>query len=171
MRKTVKNILIVSDDFLYPKLTKKSCEPGDIYYNDDKNWLRFKIDIKKTFKVPRISKYDAILVDYGFIGRKEEAIELLQDAYTKGIPLAWVGGVPPRYNKDAQIVFPRMKFIHNLPTSSIDDEEILFLLYGMFGPKPKRVLKKQSKKKKVRKKLENDSSLEGLANLIMGKKR
>ena len=142
MKKVLKNILIISDDFYYPDLVKEGCEPGNIYYDDTKNWLRFKIDIRNTFKISKISKYDAILIDYGFIGSKKEAIELLQEAKTKNIQLAWVGGMPPRYNKDAQIMFPKMKFIHNLLASSVDNEEILFLLYGMFSPKPKKVLKK-----------------------------
>lgn len=171
MRKVLKNILIISDDFYYPDLAKKGCEPGDIYYDDTKNWLRFKLDIKKTFKISKISMYDGILIDYGFIGRKEEAIELLQEAKTRNIQLAWIGGLPEHYNKDAQAMFPRLRFIHNLPVSGICNEDILFLLYGMFSgckrksSKPKRVLKKQSKKRKS----DDVSSLKGLADLIMRK--
>ena len=134
MEKVLKNILIISDGFLQSELTQKRCRGGNIYYAKDSNWLRFNIDIRRTFKIPvsKLRKYDAILIDYGFIGRKKEAIELLQEAKTKNIQLAWVGGLSDHYNKDAQIMFPRMKFMHNLPTSNIDSEEILFLLYGMF---------------------------------------
>lgn len=132
MKKTLKRILIISDDFHYPDLLHKGIEPGNIYYNDDQNWLRFKITLKETFKATKPKNFDAILIDYGFIGSKSAAIDLLQEAHSQDVPLAWVGGLPEHYNRDAQETFPKLKFIHNLPFSSIFNEDILFLLYAMF---------------------------------------
>ena len=41
----------------------------------------------------------------------------------------WCGGLNGRYNDDAKKMFPKRKYMHNLPECSIDAEDIIFCLY------------------------------------------
>ncbi len=143
--KKEKKILFITDDFdkISWQSKKKLCEPGNIYYNEKTNYLKFKFDKIDSFEnLDKRKKYDAILIDYGLIGDKKENIEILQLLYSKEIPLAWVGGLGGslHYNKDAKLMFPKQKFLHNLYSSSTGHEEILFLLYGIFNLK-NRIIK------------------------------
>lgn len=140
MKKQLKKILFVTDDFGNHawKIRKELTEPGNVYYGRKSNWLKFKFDKVKSFdKIDHRKKYDAVLIDYGLIGDKKDNITFLQKLYAKDIPLAWVGGLGGcgRYNEDAKKMFPRHRFIHNLPSSTTGHEDMLFLLYDIFNKK------------------------------------
>lgn len=135
MQKILKNILLISDDFKENDIAafKKVVEPGNYYYEREANIFRFNIDILSTFRNINIDKYHAILIDYGFIGgdEEEDAIELLKNARVNNIPLAWVGKFYNLYNSDAKKVFPKLKFLHNLPVSGTEVKDVLNLLYSL----------------------------------------
>ncbi len=132
MKKVLKKILFFTDDF-DQEMLDMSCSDGDFFYNDESNWCRFKIEKITSFKeVDRRKKYDVVLIDFGLLGNREkqgeeENIEGLRYFHNKGIPLAYVGGLPERSNAEARRFFPRIKFLHNLPCSSLSDME--FMLY------------------------------------------
>ncbi|MEN6620639.1 MAG: hypothetical protein ABFD50_03680 [Smithella sp.] len=135
MPKSKKCILLISDDFTDKDAEnfKKKIEPGEYYSREEANIFKFSVDIINSFKNIDIDKYQAILVDYGVIGgdEEEDAIELLKNASVKNIPLAWVGKFYNLYNYDAKKVFPKLKFLHNLPSSSTEEKDVLTLLYSL----------------------------------------
>ena len=147
MKKVLKKVLFISDDFdsmIMDRflITKKFVEPGNIYYSKESNWLKFKIDLIKSFqdiKKKKIKDYDCILIDYGLLGDKKENIKIITDIHNKQIPIGWCGGLSARYNDDAKDMFPKLKFLHNLPSSSTGHEEILFILYEIFGENKDKV--------------------------------
>lgn len=135
MPKYLKNILLISDNFKEKDAEnfKKIVEPGEAYSDKKANIFTFNIDILSSFKNINVNKYSAILVDYGIIGgdEEEEAIGLLKNASIKNIPLAWVGKFYNLYNSDAKKMFPKLKFLHNLPSSGTDARDVLKLLYSL----------------------------------------
>lgn len=142
MSKSLRNVLLISDNFKDKdaEVFKKKVEPGEYYSGKQANLFRFNIDIINSFKNIDVTKYHIILVDYGLIGDEEEnAIELLKKASVKKIPLAWVGKFYNLYNNDAKKVFPKLKFLHNLPSSSTETGDVLKLLYLLSKNIPERV--------------------------------
>jgi len=140
MKKVLKKILIISDDYdMDSRLGHghsiiKAVEPGNYYYsNTNANNLKFKLDIIESWHNLKVAKYDAILVDYGFVGGddEEKAIEVLQDIAIKKIPLAWCGAMAGRYREDVKKLFPKLRFLHDLPFCGIGSDEILNLLYRL----------------------------------------
>lgn len=142
MKKITKKILFISDDFEgfvdYGKITAEQHLRDKIgqgeYYSFDNNYLKFDVDLAEEFSKVKIKKYDAVLVDYGLIGNKhtKKAIEKLMDLHNTGAKLAWCGALSDGYSKDARYVFPKRKFLHDLPACSICDDDILWLLYSLF---------------------------------------
>lgn len=142
VKKITKKILFISDDFEgfvdYGKITAEQHLRDKIshgeYYSFDNNYLKFDVDLAEKFSEVTIKKYDAVLVDYGLIGNKhtENAIEILMDLHNTGAKLAWCGAMSECYSKDARKIFPKRKFLHNLPACSICGDDILWLLYCLF---------------------------------------
>lgn len=135
MSKSFKCVLLISDDFTDKDAAafKKIIEPGEYFAEKRANIFKFRVDILSAFKNINIDKYHAILIDYGLIGGEEEedAIELLKNASVKNIPLAWVGKFYNLYNSDAKKLFPKLKFLHNLPGSGTEVKDVLRLLYSL----------------------------------------
>lgn len=144
MKRVLKKILFISDDFTSCLCNRKSVEsrlrmrvgPGNRYYKECKaNWLKFNIDLIESFDGCKLTGYDAILVDYGLIDNTEN-MKKLKSAKLGGTLIAWVGGLGGSmgdwYNKDAKKMFPTFKSLHNLDNSDIDDDNMLSLLYRLF---------------------------------------
>ena len=147
MRKLSKKLLFWTDDFdKYAwEFRKKKIEKGNYYYDKNSNYLKFECDIIPHIRyLDNRKRYDAVLIDYGLLDTiksgdgdseksvKELNIEFLQDCFTRGIKLAFVGGLCGKYCEDAKRVFPKLRFLHNIPESSTRTEEILYLLYNLF---------------------------------------
>lgn len=133
MKKTVKNVLIISDDFEDNPIAL-AIEDGNYYSHKEDNIYKFNVILVESFNTPIYKKYDAVLVDYGFIGengQEKMAIKKLQEVTRKKIPLAWVGGLPGHYNEDCKKIFPKLKFLHNLQASSTGADDIKYLLYNL----------------------------------------
>ncbi|RKZ24630.1 hypothetical protein DRQ26_07180 [bacterium] len=64
------------------------------------------------------ANYDCIIMDYGFIGDLSDAEFRAMNASAK---LGWCGALSERYNHDAKNSFPKLKFLHNLPSADISD--------------------------------------------------
>ncbi len=62
--------------------------------------------------------YDAIVMDYGFMG---EDIYHWKRMAQSGAMLGWCGAMANRYNEDAKRLFPKLKFLHNLPWAPLND--------------------------------------------------
>lgn len=108
-----KRILFWTDDFskLHWKIKRKAIEKR--YEEGDND---FKCDIVANLKfLDKRKKYDAILIDYGLIEDKEPNISFLQECYSKNIKLAYVGAMGGSYSKDAKRLFPKLRFLHDLP--------------------------------------------------------
>ncbi len=132
MKKIVKNVLIISDDFEYG--LDNRLKNGDFYSCKEDNIYKFNAILVESFDTPIYKKYDAVLVDYGFItdsGEEKLAIKKLQEIVCKKIPLAWVGGLAGHYDADCKKIFPKLKFLHNLPSSFTGRDDIMYLLYNL----------------------------------------
>ena len=83
-------------------------------------------------------KYDAVFIDYGFIDNCHTAtdwnLDIIKEYHKKNIPLVWCGGLGEynRYNNDARSMFPKKKYVHNLPSCGIGFQEILLVLQELF---------------------------------------
>lgn len=64
------------------------------------------------------TKYDAIVMDYGFMG---DDVYHWRRIAQSGAKLGWCGAMAQRYNTDAQRLFPKLKFLHNLPSAELGD--------------------------------------------------
>lgn len=154
MKKTNKKILLITDDFgeRHYDNVKHLANEGNYYYHEEDNWLSFSFDLSGDFSKIPDKEYDAVLIDYGLIGDSiyptgncDKAIKIITDFYKKGIPLAWCGGLVGRYNKDAKILFPDLKFLHNLPETDIGHDSIMFCLYKIFEKDKKMEIKEAVK--------------------------
>lgn len=132
--KVLKQILFITDDFSQTDFEFKCscCEHGIYFYNAENNWLKFKFEMADSFARFVSFDYDAILIDYGLLGDDANSIDKLFKAHEKHIPLAWVGGLGGWYNTDVKRMFPKLKFLHNLPETGVSSDDILYLLYGIF---------------------------------------
>lgn len=61
--------------------------------------------------------YAVTMIDYGFIHDEN----LLRKIHASGTKMAWVGGLPEHYAADAKRMYPRCKFLHNLPCANLSD--------------------------------------------------
>ena len=140
MPKKLKKILIISDDYqndFFKQSTLKKINSGKYFagngfHNGLGNKYKFKTELVESFKNIKITKYDAIIVDYGLIGGDEEdiAIELLRNCNAKNILLIITCALCLRYREDVKKVFPKFKFIHDLPVCDIGADDILYSLYS-----------------------------------------
>ena len=140
MSKKLKKILIISDDYqndFFKQSTLKKINSGKYFASNDfhnglGNKYKFKTELVESFKNIKITKYDAIIVDYGLIGGDEEdiAIELLRNCNAKNILLIISSASSLGYWRDVQVSFPKLKLIHDLPVCDIGADDILYSLYS-----------------------------------------
>lgn len=137
-----KKILFISDNFNtmteesgYFNSLKELIETREEKYDD---WdMNFELTLSNQFnKVDKRRKYDAVFIDYGFIENCFDSLEFCLDVidgfYSKNVPLVWNGGLSERYNRDAQEMFPRKKYLHDLLSCSIASDEIFWILEKLF---------------------------------------
>ena len=104
------NVLFITDDF------------DDLLLDILRSNIDNKMNLSKIREFKFIKNMDYVLVDYGLISNDEkQAIKVLRQYYNNDIKLIWCGGLHGRYNEDAKKLFPRLKFLHNLPECSLDD--------------------------------------------------
>jgi len=131
--KIEKNVLLISDDF------------GDRHFETVKSMfkrrngedVKFNLFLAETFrKIPKNIKIDIVLVDYGFIdncfNKIEYCLGVLDKFYLEEIPLMWCGGLYDNYNDDAKGMFPRKRYLHNLPSTSTSATDMFYALERFF---------------------------------------
>jgi len=134
MKKQLKNILFISDDFSDNSFTilKEVCETGNFYYHQKNNCFKFKFTLITDFSIPN-NKFHAVLIDYGIVGNhlqaNYDALQKLERLYQKGIVLIWCGGLHRISNDDAKEQFPNHEFIHNLKHCGLCRDDVLLCLY------------------------------------------
>jgi hypothetical protein len=130
MKKQLKNILFISDDFSGGSfaILKEVCELGNFYYHPKNNCFRFKFTLINDFSIPT-NRFHAILIDYGILGNHYDALQKLERLYNKGVVLIWCGGLHRISNDDAKETFPEQDFLHNLRHCGLSRDDVLFCLY------------------------------------------
>ena len=123
MKREIKNILFISDNY-----------NRETFYSASED---FKLFLAETFReIPKVDIH-AVFIDYGFIDNCYDKLEynlgVIDKFYRKGIPLVWCGGLPTRYNNDAKIVFPDIKYLHDLPSCEIRQSDVFFMLTKLFS--------------------------------------
>lgn len=137
MNKTTKRILFITDDYSDENWDdlKEECEIGEYFstlHCNEKNWLQFKFEKVDHFNLIGMGKYDAILIDYGLVGG-EANLKIIEKLYKRGMLLGWIGGLGDYVKEDVKIMFPDHLFAHTFECAGLEDYEILWLLYKLFG--------------------------------------
>ena len=144
-----KKVLLWSDDFV-----KSDLETTNILLL---RWSNFELDYVESPIGLDLSQYVVVLIDYGLIGGKtyspylrmramspnaekyekimKDNIRIIKEIVEKKIPIAWCGGLPDRYDKDAKYMFPQSKFLHGLPSCGTSAKEIYELLIDILEVK------------------------------------
>lgn len=117
----VKKILLYTDD-----ITERAQEWMKENYSPDYE-LVFVKGSENIWK-EKLSKYDAILLDYGMMGGD---IQLVRRLISSKVKLAWYSSMSFRCNKDAKTEFLHQDEIHCLPNADLDElqwllDEVLF---------------------------------------------
>jgi hypothetical protein len=133
--KSAKKILFITDD-LSTWGHKQYTDHLDFFNKESgEDRLGLKFDIIASFEdFKTCNGYDLVMIDYGLVGNSENAITILQKIYNTGIKMAWVGGLggSNHYNEDARKLYPRQKFLHNLPSAPIGIDDVLDMIYEIF---------------------------------------
>jgi hypothetical protein len=128
-----KNILFISDDFNSSIKEYDNFKPLKELVEDN----NYNLFLANRFdKINNKIKYDAVFIDYGFIDNcfntLEYCLKKIEDFHKTGVKLVWCGGLPTKYNNDAKITFPKLKYLHNLPFCSTAYDDVIFTLDKIF---------------------------------------
>ena len=134
MKKTIKNVLFITDDIResLKDNIKEKFKQGNYYYDEELNKYSFDVIIQESFSDNIDKKWDVILIDFGLLDDNKKLIsniEILKLFYRKKIPMIWCGGLSNRYNGEAKLLFPKLKFLHDIPSVGLDNDDIMYELY------------------------------------------
>jgi len=136
MKKEIKKVLFITDDIREDDWDDliDDLKQGEYYYTSDSNKFEFELTMKKDFKINNPYQYHAVLIDYGLVDN-EKNMKILEKIYNKGIPMAWIGGLPHcMIVEDVEKMFPEFDFAPTLMGGGIGTDDILFTLYKILQP-------------------------------------
>lgn len=121
-------VLWINDDFIDHQDTFKS--------NFKRQEIKLEMSLKFIFK----KNIDLVYIDYGWIGGEYQTketekhnIEILRKYYLNKIPMCFTGGLSQFYEKYCKIDFPKLKFLHKIPSIELGDK--IWYVYHKLGEK------------------------------------